>query len=186
MKNFAIACFSFGIALGLAFQCHFFQCILVHGILSRLLLPLSLLIGLVILIVWMREEKTERWWDVFKATVIMALSLDVSLLVGYALNRWHLERTLDYVAHAQVVLDDIKRQTGDYPEEWPPELSKDRPYWLRDSHCYGLHSEGVFRIYYYNPIIPVDGSQYYYSDTRIWIDRDGSKARQELEDSTSK
>jgi len=128
----SLAIVSFGLILGVSFQDELFMAYLLALTGLGIIIPLTLVIGLVALGFILARR---RMGNLLSFSLVAGLSAIVSLFcfmkTGELINRWKVNDVDSYVARAVPVLDRIKHEQGAYPAKLPIDLLGEPPELLR-------------------------------------------------------
>jgi hypothetical protein len=113
-----------------------------------ILIPLTLLLGLIALGVFLWKRRIGRFFSYGLAIGCSCIvSIQIFSETGIWINRWKVDAVESYVARAVPILDQIKQKEGAYPANLPTDLLGEPPELLRDYGDYSA-TRSSFRFEY--------------------------------------
>lgn len=137
-----------GLVMGVVKRNDLFADFLLWGWWLMILIPLTLLLGLVTLGVFLWKRRIGKFLSyglVIGCSSIV--SVQIFSEIGIWINRWKVNAVETYVARAVPVLDQIKQKEGTYPTNLPTEILGEPPELLRDDGYYSA-TQSSFRFEY--------------------------------------
>jgi hypothetical protein len=167
---------SFGAVLGAIFQYELFLDFLWTLLGLAIFVPLTLVIGLVILAFVLAKRPVGK---ILSYSLAVSCSCVVSFVVfkatGDLINNWKVDAVVGYVARAVPVLDQLQKKNGVYPSELPVNLLGKPPELLRDDGDYSANGSN-FRFEYIDEPAGWAGGEGFLefdSKTRKWTEDRG-------------
>lgn len=138
----------FGLVMGIVKRNDLFADFLLSGLLLFILVPLTLLLGLIALGVFLWKRRIGKFLNY---GLVIGCSSIVSVKAfqetGDWINRWKVNAVESYVARAVPVLDQIKQKEGAYPTNLPINLLGEPPELLKYNGDYSATTSS-FRFEY--------------------------------------
>jgi hypothetical protein len=102
-----------------------------------LVVPTELVVGLVALILFLRERKLNKFLRIF--LIVLGSAIPAILICAEIpswMNQWKVDAVDSYVARALPILDQMKAKDGIYPARLPVDVLGNLPELLRDDGKY--------------------------------------------------